>query len=94
MALENIIKEASHPLEAIIKASGVIGVIAIAGVAFLMFVVYMGQQDMNKVHTVMIDLARQQLETQEEANEIMSDIRYAIKANNGVTFRNAPDNER
>ncbi len=81
-------KVASHPLEAIIKAGGVVGLIAVMGMGFLMIVVYRGQESMQMVHMQMLDLANQQLTEQKKDTEILTDIRYTIKANNGISFRN------
>lgn len=67
----------------VLKTGGVVGLIAIMTVSFIMWVVYTGQKEAVHVHLQMV-------ENQKEQTEILKDIRYSLKANNGVVFRNEP----
>ncbi len=89
MSTSSLIKDASHPLETVVKAGGVIGLIAVMGMGFLMWVVYQGQTNMQMVHMQMLDLAKLQLDEQKKDTDILTDIRYSLKASNGISFRNS-----
>lgn len=57
----------------VLQNGGVLGLIAVMGVAFLMLVVYQGQEKLIEIGTKQTDL--------------LTDIRYAIRADKGMTFR-------
>lgn len=65
----------------IISRDGVLGLIAFLGFVFLMGVVYQGQQDSNVV-------LEEIKESAEEQTQILKDIRYALREQTGLTFRN------
>ncbi len=83
----SLISEATHPLEKILKAGGILGLISVMLVGFLMAVVYQGQRDMQAVHMQLVDLQREQLEQEKENGQTLTDIRYLIRADNGITMR-------
>jgi hypothetical protein len=72
----------------IINKEGVVGLIAFMGVAFMMTVIYRGQQHANEIHMEILEEQRKTNAAQTQANNILEDIRYSIKASNGITFRN------
>jgi len=88
--LEDIIKPVEKPLEKVLQAGGIAGLLAVMVTCFLMFVVWQGQQQMQSVHMQLLDIGNKQLLEQENQTKILTDIRYAVNAGNGIVFRNHP----
>lgn len=79
------IKAATHPLEAIIKAGGIVGLLAVMGMGFLMYVFYSGIEKINASQDKFNEGQQQEI-------RILNDMLYTMKAQNGVVYRNNPNN--
>lgn len=67
----------------VLNKDGVVGLIALMAVSFLMYVVYTGLQEQKTILG--------EIKTEAKAQtDVLKDIRYSLKASNGITFRNEP----
>ena len=74
----------------ILSKEGVTGLLLFMFSTFLMTIIYQGQQ---KHEAILTDIKAEELKQTkklEEGNEILEDIRYALRENGGLVFRNQP----
>ncbi len=75
----------------VLQNGGVLGLIAVMGMAFQMYVVYRGQVEIQKLQMEILNLSQQSLLEEKKQTDIFTDVRYMLRANGGLTFRNTQE---